>query len=60
MIEQDLFAQWQKDLDERLSQIHAEIDRVESYLRCLRQLKDAAMLSSYPGVFKSRPIKEET
>lgn len=44
--------QWKAEREAEVEHLNAEIFKTESYLRCLRQLKDAAILCSYPGGFK--------
>ena len=53
--EQELFEQWKAEREAEVEHLNAEIFKAESYLRCLRQLKDAAVLCSYPGGMKVEP-----
>ena len=43
---------WKAKQEAEVEHLNAEIFKTESYLRCLRQLKDAAILCSFPGGFK--------
>ena len=47
-----LFEEWRQHQEAELEHIKAEIFKATTYLQCLYQLRDAAMLSSYPGGFK--------
>ena len=48
MVDKELFEQWKAEREAEVEHLNAEIFKAESYLRCLRQLKDAAVLCSYP------------
>ena len=39
---------WRAEREAEVEHLNAEIFKAESYLRCLRQLKDAVMMCSYP------------
>lgn len=48
MTEDQLFEKWKADRAAEVEHLNAEIFKAESYLQCLRQLKDAAVMCSYP------------
>jgi hypothetical protein len=52
MIDEKEFKQWEKRREEWIEHLNAEIFKAESYIKCLRQRKDAAILSSFPGGFR--------
>ena len=54
-----LFEQWKAKREAEVEHLNAEIFKAESYLHCLRQLKDAAILCSYPGGFKVEKVLGE-
>jgi hypothetical protein len=49
MSSQEVFEQWRKHQEAELEHIKAEIFKANSYLQCLYQLRDAAVLCSFPG-----------
>lgn len=51
-MDKELFEQWKAEREAEVEHLNAEIFKAESYLQCLRQLKDAAILCSFPGGFK--------
>lgn len=61
-MDKELFEQWKAEREAEVEHLNAEIFKAESYLRCLRQLKDAAILCSFPGGFKveNSSVREET
>lgn len=64
MSNEEAFEQWRAHQEAGLEHIKAEIFKANSYLQCLYQLRDAAILCSFPGGMKveSRKItipKEE-
>lgn len=61
-MDKELFEQWKAEREAEVEHLNAEIFKAESYLRCLRQLKDAAILCSFPGGFKAEKnrVREET
>jgi hypothetical protein len=48
MITEEKIKEWRALQEAEIEHIKEEIFKAESYLRCLRQLKDAAILSSFP------------
>jgi hypothetical protein len=52
MMNEELFEQWRQHQEAQIKHINDEIYKARSYLQCLYQLRDVAMLSSYPGGFK--------
>jgi hypothetical protein len=52
MIDEEQFEKWKKRNEEEIEHLNAEIFKAESYIKCLRQRKDAAILSSFPGGFR--------
>ena len=52
MIDEGRFEKWKKHNEEEIEQLTAEILECENHLKVLRQRRDAAILSSFPGGFK--------
>ena len=52
---------WKAEREVEVEHLNAEIFKAESYLRCLRQLRDAAMMCSYPRMrMKVDDVREKT
>jgi len=51
-VDKELFEQWKAECEAEVEHLNAEIFKAESYLQCLRQLKDAAIMCSFPGGFR--------
>ena len=51
--------QWKAEREAKVEHLNAEIFKAESYLRCLRQLKDAAILCSFPRMTMKVEKKNE-
>ena len=51
--------QWKAEREAEVEHLNAEIFKAESYLRCLRQLKDAAILCSFPRMTMKVEKKNE-
>lgn len=53
---------WKAEREAEVEHLNAEIFKAESYLHCLRQLKDAAILCSFPGGMKVEvdDVRKET
>ena len=51
---------WKAEREAEVEHLNAEIFKAESYLQCLRQLKDAAVLCSYPRMsMRVDDVREE-